>query len=556
MKNTLLLCLAAGLLSGAFATPVAVPGEINYQGRLTDQRGNPVNDVRLVTLRIFDAAIGGEEIYRQDIGGVEFVDGLYSFTFGGAGAGLAGVLTGPDNYLELEIGGEKQSARTKLLAVPFAMRSADAQVLAAKVAEMDGALQALAVGGNQFQELATKVGELDSALQTLSNSLGQIPVTEALSSNLLDFADGFGLANSSPMQARALGENLQNIFTAQRVLEFEKRVALRDDSEDWEWRPAGNLSFLPAIVGVDYDEDYIKEEFFVRNSGFRPVIIQGVTVPQGFQATFGIHYLWDSGEAGSLAGGTLPLSLRPGELLKVRVAFRPTEAKVHQGLLRILSDANISPGTVGLRGEGVAPGNPLVHFGYSRWEEWTGELELYPYMESFSVTNYGDADLVIDDVQFTDSRLLVGLDQPLTVPAGESRGIPFSYDGIAGEISGTVTLQSNLPAGLRSFPFTGSVSPVLLTGWVSISEWNPNSFFTITNRGYASTITITSIESTLPGVEVEFAGTISLPPGEEQRIEVSMANDEESTSPPRSRYGFIRVQTSVGQFEIPVQIYR
>ena len=79
------------LLTGIFTIAMAlgalaeVPSLINYQGKLSDKSGNPVNGTKNFTVRIFDAKEGGKEIYKEQIGSVAVKDGLYSFGFGEAG---------------------------------------------------------------------------------------------------------------------------------------------------------------------------------------------------------------------------------------------------------------------------------------------------------------------------------------------------------------------------------------------------------------------------------------------------------------------------------------
>ena len=80
--------LATSLLALAtFAQ--AAPTEINYQGVLTDQNGNPINGVRAMQLKIYDAPIGGTLLYSEDIGNVPVQDGIYSFSFGANGTSNA-----------------------------------------------------------------------------------------------------------------------------------------------------------------------------------------------------------------------------------------------------------------------------------------------------------------------------------------------------------------------------------------------------------------------------------------------------------------------------------
>jgi hypothetical protein len=63
-----------------------IPNLINYQGRLTDAQGNPVNGNRTMAVRIYDKPTGGEMTYEETIGTVAVKNGLYSFQFGSGGS--------------------------------------------------------------------------------------------------------------------------------------------------------------------------------------------------------------------------------------------------------------------------------------------------------------------------------------------------------------------------------------------------------------------------------------------------------------------------------------
>jgi hypothetical protein len=80
--------LAVALLPLSFAAQAA-PTEINYQGVLTDQNGNPVNGVRAMQIKIYDAPTGGTLLYSEDLGNVPVQDGIYSFSFGANGTSNA-----------------------------------------------------------------------------------------------------------------------------------------------------------------------------------------------------------------------------------------------------------------------------------------------------------------------------------------------------------------------------------------------------------------------------------------------------------------------------------
>ncbi|MEC8190021.1 MAG: hypothetical protein VX033_02410, partial [Verrucomicrobiota bacterium] len=66
MKRNSLLCLFLVTTNLVWA----VPSEINYQGRLTDANGDAVTGDVAMSLKMFDAATEGNEIYSEDIGTV------------------------------------------------------------------------------------------------------------------------------------------------------------------------------------------------------------------------------------------------------------------------------------------------------------------------------------------------------------------------------------------------------------------------------------------------------------------------------------------------------
>jgi formylglycine-generating enzyme len=140
-----------GLLSFGLGVWAAVPGQIHYQGRLTDAEGAVVNGPVAMAVRLYDAASGGTLLYEEDLGNVTVEDGVYSFGFGAAGTGASAgqeifaTLTASEHWLTLVIGGEETSPRTRLLAVPYALKareSADAQALAAQMEALLAELRA------------------------------------------------------------------------------------------------------------------------------------------------------------------------------------------------------------------------------------------------------------------------------------------------------------------------------------------------------------------------------------------------------------------------------
>ena len=85
-----LLAAHIASLAAVDDTASTIPSEINYQGRLTDTNGNPAAGSKEFTLKLYDTASGGNELYAESIGSV-LIDsnGIYSFQFGAHGSSHA-----------------------------------------------------------------------------------------------------------------------------------------------------------------------------------------------------------------------------------------------------------------------------------------------------------------------------------------------------------------------------------------------------------------------------------------------------------------------------------
>ncbi|MBN1874898.1 MAG: H-type lectin domain-containing protein [Anaerolineae bacterium] len=98
---------------------------INYQGRLADSAGNPINDTVAMQFALYDTVSGGASLWGPESHAtVPVSDGLFSVGLGSQTAGgiPTSVLSG-DVWLEITVDGETLSPREQLRAVPYAMQA-------------------------------------------------------------------------------------------------------------------------------------------------------------------------------------------------------------------------------------------------------------------------------------------------------------------------------------------------------------------------------------------------------------------------------------------------
>jgi hypothetical protein len=106
----------------------AVPGLINYQGKLTDSGGNSLDGVFSMTFRLYSASSDGSSLWNETQS-VSVTDGIYSIELGSVSPFPAGLFDNAALYLEVVIGDETLSPRQPLTSTAFAMKAADADTL-------------------------------------------------------------------------------------------------------------------------------------------------------------------------------------------------------------------------------------------------------------------------------------------------------------------------------------------------------------------------------------------------------------------------------------------
>jgi hypothetical protein len=114
-------CLGLSGLVGA-----ATPELVNYQARLTEPDGEPIDDTVDIVFTIYDAAAGGAILWQENHTQVSIIEGLFEIILGGGAPPVpltAEVFATAGAWLGVQIGTDPEmSPRTRLVAVPYAQR--------------------------------------------------------------------------------------------------------------------------------------------------------------------------------------------------------------------------------------------------------------------------------------------------------------------------------------------------------------------------------------------------------------------------------------------------
>jgi len=120
-------CLLA-VFSFLHISAQSVPSLVNYQGRLLDAAGNPRSGNVSIELTVHTAATGGSQVYTETLGPVPVNNGLFALQFGGQ-PGFAEALANPEAWLEVRVDGIVVGPRSRLVAVPYALKAASVETV-------------------------------------------------------------------------------------------------------------------------------------------------------------------------------------------------------------------------------------------------------------------------------------------------------------------------------------------------------------------------------------------------------------------------------------------
>jgi hypothetical protein len=129
--GTLLLVGVLLWVSGVYAAPGASPAQpagtsfttVNYQGRLADRLGTPIDDTVSLTFALYETETGGTAVWSESHSAVPVSDGLFSVRLGQI-TPLSADLLAENLWLEVQVDTDPpMTPREKLAAVPYAMQA-------------------------------------------------------------------------------------------------------------------------------------------------------------------------------------------------------------------------------------------------------------------------------------------------------------------------------------------------------------------------------------------------------------------------------------------------
>jgi hypothetical protein len=121
---------ALAILSIFPVTAVAVPEAITYQGYLTDAEGKPVNGDVAIAFRIWDAEVGGTDLWAETHAPVTVTEGVFNVILGTYIPITAGIVGG-ECYLGVTVGTDSEMVpRTKVSSSAYAIRAGYAESVA------------------------------------------------------------------------------------------------------------------------------------------------------------------------------------------------------------------------------------------------------------------------------------------------------------------------------------------------------------------------------------------------------------------------------------------
>ncbi len=149
--------ILSALLFSLSVARAEVPGQINYQGFLTDDVGAPIDGDVPMNFAIYDEVTGGNKIWQEGPITVPVSEGVYNVVLGQTAPITPELLDGP-RWLEVIVDGEYLEPRERIVSALFAIKAetANTAIEAENADTVDG------VHAAALEESAEIVAEIDA----------------------------------------------------------------------------------------------------------------------------------------------------------------------------------------------------------------------------------------------------------------------------------------------------------------------------------------------------------------------------------------------------------
>ena len=122
-----IMLILAGISSrtSGISNSSEIPKFINYQGKLTDNQGNPLTGDFSMTFAMYDAEVGGNLLWEEGPRDVTVTEGLFSVLLGEVNPIPLEVFDGDSAWMEVTVEGETMDKRKRMVSVGYAFRAED-----------------------------------------------------------------------------------------------------------------------------------------------------------------------------------------------------------------------------------------------------------------------------------------------------------------------------------------------------------------------------------------------------------------------------------------------
>ncbi|MFA5857776.1 MAG: hypothetical protein WC955_01780 [Elusimicrobiota bacterium] len=135
MEKRLLFCVSIILTLCIPPVFAAVPGSINFQGRITDNSGQPLTDTTGLTFKLYDTLTGGTAKWVEVHNNVAVVNGMANVVLGSYTV-LTPSLFDTETWIEIMVGNDVLTPRQQLTAFPYAIVAGNCEKLSGRTYDM------------------------------------------------------------------------------------------------------------------------------------------------------------------------------------------------------------------------------------------------------------------------------------------------------------------------------------------------------------------------------------------------------------------------------------